>query len=818
MMGSLWRDVRYAVRTLVRSPGFTAVAVLSLGLGIGANTAIFTLVDAVLLRSLPVRDVDRLYNVYTRDASNAGNGRIMVSVPNFEDLEASLSSFEELVALAPVGFGVEIGDQDPVPSAGEIVSGSYFATLGVSAALGSLIQPSHDTEGDGAVAVLSHGSWMRLFGGDPDVVGRTVRLNQQPFTVIGVTPEGFKGIQTLSSPERIWVPWGTLRQVLPPEVHFFFEVRRALPLNVFGRLADGVSPEAARAELAAAGTRLEEAYPEDNRNRTFELVPMAEAAVGANQRGTLTQSGAMMMGVVALVLLIACANLANLLLARSAGRSRELALRASLGADRRRLVQQVVVESVLLSGLGGALGLAMAGWGGRTVLSLASDLIPASAVELGMGGRVLAFTAALSIGTGLLFGLAPALRVARADLNAILKEGGRDGRGLVRSPLRSALVVSEVALALIGLVGAGLFLRSMQAAGEADLGFEVDGLGVAAVPLGGMTLPEQVQYMNAARERALTVPGVREAGFAAALPLSQTQVRTLIPEGLTDEDRGSSFATTIPVMAGYLDAMGLEVVAGRGIGPDDMVEGATPVAVVNRALAERYWPGEDPIGQRFHYFADDVVREGVGVTTDVSFGDLDAPPPPVAYMPFTQWPQGFGVLHLRIDGDGPSVLAAVREELLAVDGNREPQNLQMATDLVGQVLRARRIGAGMVGTFGVVALILAIIGIYAVMSQVSSQRRHEIGIRMALGADASRVLWMVIGQGMVLVAVGVAVGLAGAFAVGRLVEGLLYGTTPTDPVTLVSVPLVLTGVAFLACFLPALRSTRTQPVEALSPE
>ena len=819
-MGGLFRDIRYTTRTLFRSPGFTLVALLSLSLGIGANTAIFTLVNAVLLRPLPVQEPDRLFNVYTQDASNAGQGLIPVSVPNYEDLRDQLTGFEELVAVSlGGGFGVQIGDQEPQGSPGELVTGNYFTTLGVEAALGRVIQPADDlVEGEGSVAVLSHATWMSLFGGDRDVIGTSILLNQQPFTVIGVTPEDFKGHQTLTAPGRIWVPFGMLRQVFPPSSVFFFEVRRALPINIFGRLAAGTTPEAAQVELTGVGRRLAEEYPADNRNRNFVMVPTVEAAVGVNSRSTLTQSGSLMMGVVGLVLLIACANLANLLLARSAGRSRELALRASLGASRRQLVQQVVIESLLLSITGGLIGLAMAGWGSRLLLRLGSDLVPSNAVDLALDGRVLGFTAAVAIGTGLLFGLLPALRVARQDLNAILKEGGRGSGGLGRNPLRSGLVVAEVAFAMIGLVGAGLFVRSMQAAAATDFGFDVETLGTAGVPLGGMAQPDAIQFMISAREQALAVPGVVAAGFSASTPLNQTAVRTLVPEGLSNEDGGSSFVGIIPTMPGYFEAMGMQTTAGRVLSSDDLVEGATAVAVVNQALADRYWPGEDPIGKRYNYFADPVVREVIGVVSNVSFGDLNAPPTPAAYMPYSQWYQGFGVLHVRIQGDGPSALAGVRTALLGLDENRNLQNVGMAEAQLVQVLRARRIGAGLVGVFGIVALLLAVVGIHAVMSQVAAQRKHEIGIRMALGADPMGVLRMVVGQGMALVGLGVATGLVAALVGGRLIADLLYGVRPSDPITLAAVPILLASVAFFACFIPALRSTRTNPADALSPE
>ncbi len=815
-MGWVYRDTGYALRRLIRSPGFTLVAVASLALGIGANTAIFTLVDAVLLRSLPVAEPDGLFNIYTRDASNSGEGLIPVSVPNFEDLRAQARSFEEIVGIADMGFGVDWGDSDPVGMAGQLVTGSYFQALGVEAEIGRLIAPGDDAiEGDGAVAVLSHATWMNYFGGDPRVVGTSVRINAQPFTVIGVTPRGFRGHQTLTTSERVWVPFGMLRQVASPGVLFFFEVRRALPLNVVGRIAEGVDPSTARAELAQIAAALEDAYPEDNRNRTLEMVPTARAAVGVNQVEALSRSGALMMGVVALVLLIACANLANLMLARTASRSHELALRTALGAPRGALVRQVLTEGLLLSIAGGVIGLALAGWGSRFTLELGSGLLPSQAVDVSLSGRVLLFTAVTSIGTGLLFGVLPAVHASRQDPAALMKDTGREGQVQSRSPLRSALVVSEVLLAFVGLMGAGLLIRSMQEASRTDFGLDLENLGVAAVPLGGLSVPERVQFMESVRDRLTQLPGVAEVGFSSSFPLSPTQVRTLVPEEAAPDDGGSSFVTTVSMMPGYLEAMKLRIVAGRGIGIDDLQEESRPVAVINEALAQRYWPGESAVGKRFNYFADTVVREVVGVTTDVSLGDLAAPRPPVAYMPHTQWSSGTGILHVRLDSHRPAPMDEVRGALLEVDEDREPQNMQMTESLLSQVLRVRRIGAGMVGTFGVVALLLAVIGIYAVMSQISAQRRHEIGIRLALGAEVQTIVRMVVVQGMAMVAAGMGAGVVAAIAAGRAVEGLLFNVAAHDPVTLAVVPVVLGAVALIACLIPALRATRVSPMEAL---
>lgn len=810
-------DLRYASRTLRRSPGLTAVALLSLALGIGANTAIFTVVNAILLRPLPVEDAGTLYDIFTLDGSNPNNDLIPVSVPNYHDIRDAVTTLESVVAVANAGMGLQIGDEDPQGVGGQLVTGNYFETLGVRPHVGRLIRSTDDTvEGIGAVAVLSHTIWMRLFGGDPSVVGTTVRLNGQPMEVIGVTPPGFKGTRTLASPDRIWVPMSETFRMISPGARIFFEARRALPYALFGRLAEGVEPEVAQAELTAIAARLEEAYPEDNNSRTLVMVPTLDAAVGINQRAILTRSSGMLMSVVGLVLLIACANLANLLLARSAARSRELALRASLGAGRWLLVRQMLVESLVLASVGGAVGVGLAHWGSEFLLGLASNVIPTNAVVLDLDLRVLGFAGAMTIGTGLLFGLIPALRASSPDVHELLKEGARGGAGLARSPLRSSLVMAEVAFAVVGLFGAGLFIRSVQEAQREDFGYEIGGLGVVPVSLGGGLGPaEAVVFMTSAQEAAATVPGVDAAGFGAGTPLNAVPVRTLVPEDDTDPDRASSFVGTMAVMPEYFPVLGLRPIEGRLLEPSDYVDGSEPVAVVNEALAQRYWPDESALGRRYAFFADSVVRTVVGVVPSVSFGDLGGPESPTAYMPYTQWFQGGGLLHVRVRGDAPVALAAVRDRLLELDPNRTVQAPTTVEEILRQSLWARRTGAGLVGGFGIVALVLAVIGIHAVMSYVSLQRRREIGIRMALGAEASDVLWMVVRQGMGLVVGGLVVGTGVALAAGWFVRSLLYEVRPTDPVTVIGVSVVLTGVAFIACVLPAFRSTRMSPVRVL---
>ncbi|MEQ9568655.1 MAG: FtsX-like permease family protein, partial [Longimicrobiales bacterium] len=411
-----------------------------------------------------------------------------------------------------------------------------------------------------------------------------------------------------------------------------------------------------------------------------------------------------------------------------------------------------------------------------------------------------------------------AVRAARTDLNGLLKEGGRQGGGLTRSPLRSSLVVAEVALAVVGLTGAGLLLRSMHAATVAPLGYEIEGLGVVGVSLGqGLTPAEGLDLMRRVRDEALGVPGVSAAGFAGATPLSQVPVRTFLPEG-APPDRASSFVSVIPVMPGYLETLGLRVARGRMPDGDDLIAGARAVAVVNEALAARYWPGEDPVGRRFSFYADSVVREVVGVVPTVAFARAGEDPQPAAYLPWSQWSQGFGVLHVRSAGDAAGTLGAVADRIRSLDPDRNVQAPRTARDLQWDALRARRIGAGLVGAFAGVALVLAVVGIHAVLSTVTLQRTHEIGVRMALGARPDTVLWMVVRQGLGLVAVGVGLGLLGALAAGRLVQDLLFGIEPADPVTLVAVPVLLGAVAFAACLGPALRSTRTSPARALTPE
>lgn len=819
-MSKVFQDARRSVRGLLRAPGFAAVAILSLALGIGANTTIYTLISAVFMNPLPVSEVDGLVSIFTRDGSNPNVSYLPVAVANTNDVREQNTVFESLVTVAPAGFTTQVGTGDPEQIGGAMVSAGYFSTLGVDPHLGRGFSADEDRLEAGAqMAVVSHAVWTRVFGGSPDALGASITLNGQPFTVIGVAPPGFKGHASLGSPEQIWVPFNTWPTLLPPNFHIFYRDRRAIAVQPIGRLAPGVTLEQAQSEMTALAARLEADYPDANRNRTLTLVPLAEAAVGMNVRDTLTRAGGVLGVVVGLVLLIACANLANLLLAKAATRERELSLRSALGASRGEILRQLLTESTVLAALGGAAGIGVAVVGVRVLWSFRPQFIAAGAVEPTVDGGVLAFTAVVTLLTGLLFGVLPAFRASRVDLQTALKTGGRsDGSGLQRSKLRSGLVVAEVALAVVGLIGAGLFIRSMQMAQRVDPGFDTEGLFVMTVALSGeYDAEEAALYRRQAVEDALAVPGVVGAAVSSTIPLNGPQPRTLIPEGATQDDQRSTMAGTVPVTAEYFDLMGIPLLRGRLLSDLDRAD-TEAVAVVNEEAARRFWPAEDVIGKRFSFYGDTTVRQVVGVVPNTSLSSLGGPAETAVYLPMDQWTQSFVVLHGRGSGDPSAAIPAVRASLQALDPTLSVQNVNTIDDLTSAVLWPRRVAASLLSIFAGLSLALAAVGIYGVMSYVSAQRKHEIGIRMALGAEQSSVLGMVLRQGLRLAVVGVLVGGMGAFAASRAVTGMLYGVSATDPVTYVGVPVLLVAVALVATGLPAWRATRVSPVRALRAE
>jgi predicted permease len=824
-MNTLWQDIRYAVRMLTKNPAFSLVAILSLALGIGANTTIFTVVNAILLNPLPVKNVSRVMELDTVDSKTrvtaANVEKLGMSYPNFQDYARQTQLFSGMTCLVgplPLTWS---GGAEPRQLQAQMVSASYFDLLGVRPATGRFFLPDEDTKpGGNNVAVLSYSLWINKFGASPSTVGQILTLNATPYTVIGVAPPGFKGTFTFNNAEEIWVPVSMYPQVLAGFFKDNFNDRRFLAMTAaYGRLRDGVSVAAAEASLKTVAASLESAFPKENAGRSVALTPLAEAAVGVNNRSQITLAGGLMMGIVGLVLLIACVNLANLLLAQAAGREKEIGVRAAMGASRGRVIQQLLTESIVLAFLSALVGFAIA-YGGRTVLwSFRPPFIRDSDLDLGFDSRVLLFTLSIALLTALLIGLVPALKAARPNLIEVLKVGGRGNTvGWASSPFRSMLVVTEIALALVALVGAGLFIRSMQNAQRIDPGFESTNLFLFNFDLGALHYDEGrgQQFFRAAVERAKTAPGVESATIADAPPLTGGGFsRTIFPEG---QNEASGYRGTLTqlndIAPNFFETMRIPLVAGREFTDADRAT-TKPVAIASEAMAKHFWPNENAVGKRFHFFGDPTLREIVGVVRNTVVNNIGEEPQPLAYLPLMQNYSPFATMAVRTSGRPEPVISAVRSQVQSLDSNLALTQMQTIGEVIGQGLWAPRMGAALLAVFGGLALVLAIIGVYGVLSYSVNQQTREIGIRMAMGAQTGRVLGLVVGQGMRLAAAGLILGLIVAFAAMRVMSSLLFGVSAHDPITFVGVSLVLAVAAVLACYIPARRATKVDPIIAL---
>ncbi len=822
-METFWHDLRFSVRTLAKAPGTTVVAVLSLAFGIGANTTIFTLVNAVFLNPLPVQDVSRLVAVYTTDENITGQlaGLTNLSVPNYEDFRDDSDVFSGLAAYSfPVTANVVL-DEEPEQLFTQLVTGNYFDVLGLQPAHGRFFHHDEDvTLGAHPVAVIGHGLWQRRLAGDPQVIGRTLTVNGYAFTVLGVAPAGFKGISAIGGPE-IWVPSTMYREILPEQFKRWYDDRRALLMSAAGRLLPGVSLEQARAQLETIATRLEQEYPEPNKGRGAGVMPLAQATIFPGLRGPLLLGSGVLMAVVGMVLLIACSNVANLLIAKASSRRKEIAVRLSMGAPRRRLVRQLLTESVLLGLGGGVLGLAVAFWGRRFIWSFRPVFVPNTMLDLSLDGRVLAFTLLVALATGILFGLVPALQASRPEVVEALKEETRGGAGgRRRVTLRGLLVVAQVALSFVALVAAGLFLRSLGDAHNIDPGFETERLAVVVINPGqnGYDQPRAEQLYRDVVERATALPEVRSASLATNLPLFGGFSRTVFLEGHeTGEDDQGRLTQANTIDLGYFETAGIPVLAGRDFTEADR-EDALPVAIVNQEMANTYWPGAEPLGQRFRLYGDDFFREIVGVARTAKVVTLGEDPQPCLYLPLRQNYSDAMAVYVRSSGDAGAALTATEELLRELDPG-VPRTFPLTVgEVIDQSLWASKLGAGLLAALGGLGLLLAAVGLYGVMANAVSQRTREIGIRMAIGAAQGDVLRLVVRQSMLLVGIGIGVGLAASLAVSRAVSNLLYGLSPTDPITFLGVPLLLAAVALVASYLPARRASRVDPVLALHTE
>jgi len=819
----MWQDLRYALRRLRTQPGFALVAIVTLALGIGANTAIFTLIDALLLRPLPgVAHAEQLVMVYTSDFSS---GRFSTSsYPDYRDFREQNQAFSGLAAFADnQAMHLSTGGEAERIRGG-LVSGEYFAVLGVNAALGRTLLPEDDqSPGAHPVAVISHDLWRRRFGSDPRVVGRSVSLNGFPFTVVGVAAEDFRGTGLQSALEA-WVPMMMYRQVNPAAQAVPFERRGSRGIFVVGRLKPGATLEQAQAQFDTIAARLAEAHPETNlgtlndpgRPRPVTLVPVNQALVGPAARDATARVARLLMAVVGLVLLIACANVANLLLAQARGRQREIAVRSALGASRRRLVRQMLAESLLLSLLGAGVGLLLAAWLAELLLSFEA-FAAFAALRVSLDARVLGFTALVSVLTGMVFGLAPALQASRPDLVPALKDAEPGGGPVARRfGLRNLLVVSQVALSLVLLAAAGLFLRSLQKAYAADLGFATGDAMLASVDLArqGYSEAQGRQFYRQVTEWVAALPGARSAALAQYVPINAGGSRTTVSlEGYTPRPNEDLELNVNVVGEGYFEALGMPLALGREFGPQD-TGSAGQVVIINEALARRFWPGENPLGKRIS-FRPGPGHEVIGVAKTGKYRNLREEPLPYMYLPLGQNYRPRMTLFVRAAGGAAGLPEAVRAAVRGLDQNLPLFEVRSFDEHLAVALAPERTNAWLIGGFALLALLLAAVGLYGLMSYNVAQRRHEIGVRMALGAQRRDVLRLVMWESLKLAGWGIATGLAAAVALTRLVAGMLYGVGATDPLTFAGVAATLTAVLIVASYLPARRATRVDPMVAL---
>jgi predicted permease len=812
---SVLQDLRFAARSLLKRPGFTIVAVLSLALGIGANTTIFSMVNAVFLNPLPVSDPSRLVVAYTTDSTNPTLGLSGMSFPNYKDYRDENQVFEGLTAWGfPLPTSMLAG-REPEQVFTELASGNYFEVMRIEPAAGRFFSPEDDrAEGGSAVAVLSHKLWSRRFGSDPTVLTRPITLNGMSYDVIGVAPEGFKGVNALFSPD-VWVPMMMYRQVLPAQFHAWFDSRRALFFNVGGRLKKGIDRAEAQAQMKTLASALEREYPEPNKGRSIELRPLTEATIFPGARDALLRGGTLLMSVVGLVLLVACFNVANLLLAKASSRRKEIALRLSLGAGRLKLVRQLLAESLLLGLLGGVAGLMLAFWGKDFIWSMRPAVLAQNVVEPVMDGRVLFFTLLVSLATGVLFGLFPALQSSKASVVEALKDEARTaGRSRGSSFVRNGLVIAQVAISIVALVAAGLFLRSLSSAHRIDPGFDTEKLAVTTVNPGqaGYDEAQGRDLFDRILLRLSDARGIVSASWATNPPLFGGFSRSVFLEGQPPEEAGKLVLTN-GIDEAYFETVGTPLVRGRVFTAADR-EGSVPVAIVNEKMAQDFWPDTDPLGKRFRFYSDEFFHEVVGVVKTAKYGTIGEDPQPIVFYPRRQVYSDTMVLHLRAESDPTEALAIARQALREVDPRLPITFAWTIAEVIDQSLWAPKLAAVLLASLGALALALASIGLYGVMAYNVSQRNQEIGLRMALGAAQSDVLGMVLKQAMILVGIGTAVGLAIALAVSNVAATILYGSA-RDPLTFVAVPVTLAAVALLASLIPAVRASRVDPLSAL---
>jgi putative ABC transport system permease protein len=815
-MNTLFQDLQYGLRMLAKHKSVTAIAVLTLALGIGANTAIFSVVNAVLLNPLPYKNPDRLVALWENVPEH---GRWRTSPANFFDWKKQNTVFEDVAAFGQ-GSVALTGNGEPEQLSGGRVSSGYFGVVGVEPMLGRSFAPEEYEPEKGQVVILGYSLWQRRFGGDRNIINRNITLDGATYTVVGVMPPGIYPVSPQTAgrlafdeqQQNFWTPMSFTAG--------WAGVRTAHVLGVIARLKPGVTIEQAKTEMDTIGARLAQEYPA-NRGEGIIVSPFMSEVTGNVRPALLT-----LLGAVALVLLIACANVAGLLLAQHAGRSKELAIRAALGAGRVRLVRQLFIEGVLLSLFGTAVGLVIATLGTKVLWQFVPAGVPRLA-QVSLDLRVLGFTILISLGTCLISGLVPAWQNSKPDLHTALEQSGRtSGPGASRLRFRQLLVVFQVSVAVMLVIGAGLLIRSFWILQRVDPGFQSEGVLTGELILPYPKYAENTQinnFYNQLIERISSIPGVKNATIAYDHPLSSNWLDEFQIEGrVVSPDSPSQSANFIPIGPDYFDTVGLKLVTGRRFTPQDDPD-HPGVAIVNESFARHYFPNEQALGQRLKPGPPGRIWRGkkltsfqiVGIARDVKLAGLDAPSEPAYYIPASQAPLQDMTLLVRTTTDPLSVVGAVRQTVLSIDPNLPISNIKTLQKVVDDSIAQRRLNMLLMGLFGGLALLLSAVGIYGLLSHAVTQRTQEMGIRMALGAQVSDVLKLVLRQGMTLAIVGEAIGLVGAFALTRLMRGLLFGVTPNDATTFVVVAGVLAVVALLACYVPARRATKVDPLIAL---
>ena len=804
-MELFFKDIRYGLRSLLKHSTFTAVSIITLALGIGANAAIFTVVNAVVLRPLPYHDSERLAMLWTTKDTNQEQP---FSFADYNDLKSQSKSFSALGAASPLWNFVLSGDGEPEPIQGMYVSANMFELLKVAPEKGRAFTADEDRTGGAPVVIISRALWERRMGADPNAVGKTMSISGTTATIVGIMPAQF---HFLDPAAELWVPLS--------QNQFASSARQVRLLSVVGRLNDGVQAGEANAELTGIARRLESEYPDSNSGVSLRLVPLHTQVTGKVRPALL-----LLFGAVGLVLLIACANIINLMLVRSAARHREIAVRTALGAGRLRLLRQLLTESITLSVLGGAAGILLGSWGVNALLALNPIPLPRYN-QIGVDWSVLGFTLIASVVTGIVFGLAPAWQSLRVDLNSALKEGGRGSVAETgQRRLSRLLVIAEMAMAMVLLIGAGLLLRSFAHLLDVKPGFTTENVLTMQIGLPNASYQEpqkRAAFMQQLETNLRAAPEVADVGFVTRLPLMSTlnNITTFlaiegreVPAGERPEIDFRRAST------GYFQTMGIPLLSGRLVTEQDVTNNSRYV-LINEALAKRFWPGEDPVGKRIST----IVSSGqqvpwqtiVGVVGNVRHLGLDIEPRPEIYYHTNTQPPFGPVVVIRTTSDPKRLISIARAKVRELDRDVPISNVNTMEQLVAQSVAQRRFGMFLLGIFALLALVLAAIGIYGVVSYSVTQRTQEIGVRMALGASAADVMKMVLRNGMSLALIGVGLGLAGAWVLTRLMSKLLFEVTPTDVTTFALVSVGLVVVALLACYLPARRAMNVDPLEAL---